>query len=388
MTAQSREANFTTINMIIAASLVGLVTGYTLPLISLKLAELGHSTATLGILAALPAAGMMLSSFVTPWLSRRLHASYLLSGSLIILAASTVASFQLSHPVSLIFPRLLTGLASGVLVVLGETWVTSRASDKHKATLTGLYAAVFTGCQLIGPLLIAAGESMQTYALWLICAISAACAFMLRNCATMVQADESSSASYRDLIPFLPAIASGVLCFSFFDASILSLFPLYGMEQGLDEKSAILLVTLIFLGDAVFQTPIGWLADKCGIIKTHIGCGILFCVMLVLITFSFSSPSLLVPVCIVLGAAAGGLYTLSLVRAGQKFAGQRLIVMNSLLGLVWSAGSISGPLFSGAAITFYGYDGLIAILLLTGVLFVGIQGVLRKERVSRSLGEE
>ncbi|MBN3052789.1 MFS transporter [Pectobacterium brasiliense] len=388
MTAYSREANFTTLNMIIAASLVGLVTGYTLPLISLKLAELGHSTATLGILAALPAAGMMLSSFVTPWLSRHLHASYLLSGSLIILAASTVASFLLSHPVSLILPRLLTGLASGVLVVLGETWVTSRASDKHKATLTGLYAAVFTGCQLIGPLLIAAGEPMQTYALWLICAISAACAFMLRNCATMVQADESSSASYRDLIPFLSAIASGVLCFSFFDASILALFPLYGMEQGLDEKSAILLVTLIFLGDAVFQTPIGWLADKCGIIKTHIGCGILFCVMLVLITFSFSSPSLLVPVCIVLGAAAGGLYTLSLVRAGQKFAGQRLIVMNSLLGLVWSAGSISGPLFSGAAITFYGYDGLIAILLLTGVLFVGIQGVLRKERVSRSLGEE
>ncbi|MCL6378876.1 MFS transporter [Pectobacterium brasiliense] len=388
MTAYARGANFTTINMIIAASLVGLVTGYTLPLISLKLAELGHSTATLGILAALPAVGMMLSSFVTPWLSRHLHASYLLSGSLIVLAASTVASFLLSHPVSLIFPRLLTGLASGVLVVLGETWVTSRASDKHKATLTGLYAAVFTGCQLIGPLLIAAGEPMQTYALWLICALSAACAFMLRNCATMVQADESSSASYRDLIPFLPAIASGVLCFSFFDASILALFPLYGMEQGLDEKSAILLVTLIFLGDAVFQTPIGWLADKCGIIKTHIGCGILFCVMLVLITFSFSSPSLLVPVCIVLGAAAGGLYTLSLVRAGQKFAGQRLIVMNSLLGLVWSAGSISGPLFSGAAITFYGYDGLIAILLLTGVLFVGIQGVLRKERVSRSLGEE
>ncbi|WP_233973243.1 MFS transporter [Pectobacterium versatile] len=388
MTAHSRESNFTTLNMIIAASLVGLVTGYTLPLISLKLAEHGHSTATLGILAALPAAGMMLSSFVTPWLSRHLHASYLLSGSLIILAASTVASFLLSHPVSLILPRLLTGLASGVLVVLGETWVTSRASDKHKATLTGLYASVFTGCQLIGPLLIAAGESMQTYALWLICAISGACAFMLRNCASMVQADESSSASYRDLIPFLPAIASGVLCFSFFDASILSLFPLYGMEQGLDEKSAILLVTLIFLGDAVFQTPIGWLADKCGIIKIHISCGILFCVMLVLITLSFSSPALLVPVCIVLGAAAGGLYTLSLVRAGQKFAGQRLIVMNSLLGLVWSVGSISGPLFSGAAITFYGYDGLIAILLLTGVLFVGIQGVLRKENVSRSLGEE
>ncbi|MDG0797090.1 MFS transporter [Pectobacterium punjabense] len=388
MTAHSREANFTTLNMIIAASLVGLVTGYTLPLISLKLAEHGHSTTTLGILAALPAAGMMLSSFVTPWLSRHLHARYLLSGSLIILAVSTVASFLLSHPVSLILPRLLTGLASGILVVLGETWVTSRASDKHKATLTGLYASVFTGCQLIGPLLIAAGETIQTYALWVIGGICGACALMLRNCDSMVRADEQSSASYRDFIPFLPAMASGVLCFSFFDASILSLFPLYSMAQGLDEKSAILLVTLIFLGDAVFQMPIGWLADKCGIIKTHIGCGVFFCVMLISTAFSFSSPSLLAPACLALGAAAGGLYTLSLVRAGQRFAGQRLIVMNSLLGLVWSAGSITGPLFSGAAMTFYGYDGLIAILLLIGVLFVGIQSVLRKEHVPRSLSEE
>ncbi|RLM20174.1 MFS transporter [Brenneria alni] len=387
MTENSRESRFTTLNMIIAASLVGLVTGYTLPLISLKLAEQGHSTATLGILAALPAAGMMLSSFVTPLFSRRLHARYLLSGSLIILAASTVASCLLSHPFPLILPRLLTGLASGILIVLGESWITGSASNKHKATLTGLYTSVFTGCQLMGPLLIAAGENIQIYALWLICGVSGACALMLKNCANMIRADERSSASYRGLIPFLPAIASGVLCFAFFDASILSLFPLYGMAQGLDEKSAILLVTLIFLGDALFQTPIGWLADKCGIIKTHIGCGILFCVMLILITFSFSYPVLLASVCIVLGAVAGGLYTLSLVRAGQIFVGQRLIVMNSLLGLFWSAGSISGPLLTGAVITFCGYDGLIAVLLLTGVLFVSIQYMLRKECLSRSLGE-
>ncbi|MCV9880169.1 MFS transporter [Brenneria izbisi] len=387
MTENPRSSRFTTLNMIIAASLVGLVTGYTLPLISLKLAQQGHSTATLGILAALPAAGMMLSSFITPLLSRRLHAGYLLSSSLIILAASTVASYLLSHPLLLILPRLLTGLASGLLVVLGESWITSRASDKHKATLTGVYTSVFTGCQLLGPLLIAAGENIQIYALWLICGVSGVCALMLKNCADMIRAEERSSASYRSLIPFLPAIASGVFCFAFFDASMLSLFPLYGVEQGLDEKSAILLVTLIFLGDALFQTPIGWLADKCGIIKTHIGCGVIFCIMLLLITFSFSSPALLASICIILGAAAGGLYTLSLVRAGQIFVGQRLIVMNSLLGLFWSAGSIVGPLLSGAVITFFGYDGLIAILLFMGVLFVSMQCMLRNACLARSLGE-
>jgi hypothetical protein len=62
-----------TLAMIMAASLVGFITGYTVPLISLELAQQQIDTVYVGLLAALPPAGMMISSFLSPALCRRLR---------------------------------------------------------------------------------------------------------------------------------------------------------------------------------------------------------------------------------------------------------------------------------------------------------------------------
>lgn len=57
------------------------------------------------------------------------------------------------------FAAALTGTASGVIIVLGESWITGGAAGSQRATLTGLYASAFTGCQLAGPLLISVGPA-------------------------------------------------------------------------------------------------------------------------------------------------------------------------------------------------------------------------------------
>ncbi|MDJ1657253.1 YbfB/YjiJ family MFS transporter, partial [Raoultella sp. Ech2A] len=148
-----------TLAMIMAASLVGFITGYTVPLISLELAQQQIDTLYVGLLAALPPAGMMLSSFLSPALCRRFEMGLLLSASLILLALATVASCLTADLPQLLLPRFLTGLASGVIIVLGESWITGGAAGKNRATLTGIYASAFPGCQLAGPLLISAGPA-------------------------------------------------------------------------------------------------------------------------------------------------------------------------------------------------------------------------------------
>ncbi|CDL82764.1 MFS transporter [Xenorhabdus cabanillasii] len=45
------------VSIILGASLVGLAMGYTLPMVSLKLAGQNHTSTTLGIVSALPAVG-------------------------------------------------------------------------------------------------------------------------------------------------------------------------------------------------------------------------------------------------------------------------------------------------------------------------------------------
>ena len=231
-----------TLAMIMAASLVGFITGYTVPLISLELAQQQIAPLYVGLLAALPPAGMMISSFLSPALCRRVEMGVLLSGSLILLALAIIASCMTTDMTLLLLPRLLTGLASGVIIVLGESWITGGAAGNQRATLTGLYASAFTGCQLAGPLLISVGPAWQTSALIAIVAVTAVCLLMLRHLPTGTRESLGERASWRSLGAFLPVLASGVFCFAFFDASILALLPLYGMDKGLNEGLAVLLV--------------------------------------------------------------------------------------------------------------------------------------------------
>ncbi len=238
-----------TLAMIMAASLVGFITGYTVPLISLELAQQQIAPLYVGLLAALPPAGMMISSFLSPALCRRVE-----------------------------------------------------------------------------------------------------------------------------------MLASGVFCFAFFDASILALLPLYGMDKGLNEGLAVLLVTVVLTGDAMFQTPLGWLADRVGIRRVHLSCAVVFSLSLLALPLMLGSRIQLMAICLLLGAAAGALYTLSLVRAGKTFNGQKLIMINALFGFFWSAGSVAGPVVSGMLIGITGYDGLIVTLVASGVLFLLIQCLCKNEK--------
>ncbi|WKL85803.1 MFS transporter [Raoultella ornithinolytica] len=369
-----------TLAMIMAASLVGFITGYTVPLISLELAQQQIDTVYVGLLAALPPAGMMLSSFLSPALCRRFEMGTLLTANLILLALATIASCLTVDLLPLLLPRFLTGIASGVIIVLGESWITGGAAGKNRATLTGIYASAFTGCQLAGPLLISAGADYQIWVLLAVVGLTAACLLMLRHLPSGSRESLSERASWRSLGAFLPVLASGVFCFAFFDASILALLPLYGMGKGLNEAMAVLLVTIVLTGDAFFQAPLGWVADKFGIRRVHLSCAAVFCLALVALPFLLASPVQLIVGCLILGAAAGALYTLSLVRAGKTFSGQKLIMINALLGFFWSAGSVAGPVVSSLLISVSGYDGLLIALLACGVLFLLIQCLGKTEK--------
>ncbi|HBZ9027455.1 TPA: MFS transporter [Raoultella ornithinolytica] len=369
-----------TLAMIMAASLVGFITGYTVPLISLELAQQQIDTVYVGLLAALPPAGMMLSSFLSPALCRRFEMGTLLTANLILLALATIASCLTVDLLPLLLPRFLTGIASGVIIVLGESWITGGAAGKNRATLTGIYASAFTGCQLAGPLLISAGADYQIWGLLAVVGLTAACLLMLRHLPSGSRESLSERASWRSLGAFLPVLASGVFCFAFFDASILALLPLYGMDKGLNEAMAVLLVTIVLTGDAFFQAPLGWVADKFGIRRVHLSCAAVFCLALVALPFLLASPVQLIVGCLILGAAAGALYTLSLVRAGKTFSGQKLIMINALLGFFWSAGSVAGPVVSSLLISVSGYDGLLIALLACGVLFLLIQCLGKTEK--------
>ncbi|MBI6548089.1 MFS transporter [Xenorhabdus lircayensis] len=362
------------VSIILGASLVGLAMGYTLPMVSLKLAGQKQTSTLLGIMSALPAVGMLISSIVIPTLTRLYNLNKLLSFSLLLLTVSTLFSAYLNNIYYLVLPRFLMGFACGVIVVVGESWVSGNTSDKHKGTLMGLYTSAFTGCQLLGPLLISIFGIISLIPAILLAVFSLLCVVLIlinpsASISPQQREEEKSRFPVFPLIMSAPCLIIGVLCFSSFDAVALSMFPLYGLSVGIPETITITIITLIFLGDAIFQVPIGWFADRTSLKRMHIICGVIFTLSLLALPFTVNSIFLWVDV-IIMGAFGGGIYTLSLVRAGKKYSGQMLIAINSLFGVVWGVGSLTGPLVTGVAMDIFNEKGFIITLVSVGLLFI------------------
>lgn len=77
------------------------------------------------------------------------------------------------------------------------------------------------------------------------------------------------------------------------------------MDKGLSEVTAVLLVTVVLTGDAVFRAPLGWIADRFGIRRVHLTCAVVFCLALLALPFLLASHIQLIVGCLLLGAAAG-----------------------------------------------------------------------------------
>ncbi|MCT8162524.1 MULTISPECIES: MFS transporter [unclassified Pseudomonas] len=360
--------------LLFAVSVVGFSLGASLPLVSLRLHEAGAGTLEIGIIAAIPAAGMMLSAFMVDACCRHLtrRTIYLLCFSLctvsIALLETAFASLWL-----LAVLRLGLGIGMGIAIILGESWVNELCPDHNRGKIMALYATSFTGFQVLGPALLALlgadspwiiGVVTLGYGLALLC-------ILLTVPNDHVEHGEEGEKSFglAGFFRVAPALCVAVLFFSFFDAVVLSLLPVYASSHGFAVGVAALMVTVVFAGDMVFQLPLGWLADRVERTGLHLLCGLVAMAIGIALPWLLDMTWLLWPMLVLLGAVAGAIYTLALVLIGQRFKGQDLVTANASVGLLWGVGSLVGPLLSGAAMDVAPHGLPMALALMAG-LFV------------------
>jgi MFS family permease len=100
------------------------------------------------------------------------------------------------------------------------------------------------------------------------------------------------------------------------------------------------------------------------------GCGVL--IGSALLPFLVTRPVLFWPVLVILGVAAGGVYTLSMIIVGQRFQGARLVTANAAFGVLWGIGSLVGPLAAGFGMRLLDPDGLPLTLALAAAVFLAV----------------
>jgi len=328
---------------------VGLALGVSMPLVSLRLESWGYGSFAIGVMAAMPAIGVLLGAS----LSSRLAARFGTPGLMRLCLWAGALSIGLlallpSYPLWLVL-RLLIGMILTIVFILGESWINQLVVEQWRGRLVALYGSSYALSQLAGPLLLGVLGSEDDLGFWIGAGLLLLAPLVLLGRDGAPSA-EACSVTLVDLIGFcrrLPVIAWAIALFAAFEAMILTLLPVYCLQQGFSTEIALFMVSTVVVGDALLQLPIGALADRMSRRTLFSGCA------LALLLSSLAIPLMLQtwaiwPLWVLFGASAGGLFTLSLVLIGERYRDDALVRANAHVAQLWGIGCLIGPLIAGA----------------------------------------
>ena len=328
---------------------VGLALGVSMPLVSLRLEGWGYGSFAIGVMAAMPAIGVLLGAGIASQLAARFGTPLLMRLCLWGGALSIgLLAILPSYPVWLVM-RLLIGVILTIVFILGESWINQLVVERWRGRLVALYGSSYALSQLAGPLLLGVIGTEADYGFWIGVALLVGSPFLLMG-RTGAPTAEACSVTFGDLYDFcrgLPAIAWAVALFAAFEALILTLLPIYCIGQGFTPDIALFMVSTVVVGDALLQLPIGALADKVSRRTLFSSCALLLMLSSLAIPVLIETP-LIWPLWVLFGASAGGLFTLSLILIGERYRDDALVRANAHVAQLWGIGCLIGPLAAGA----------------------------------------
>jgi MFS family permease len=219
------------------------------------------------------------------------------------------------------FPiRFAIGLGAELVFIGGDIWINQLAEDRTRGRLIGVYGMFLHGGFAVGPLAIIAFGSDDWTVLYV--AMAVVLSGLIPLVATMGEmpaSEEKPRARLHHYIRVATTLMVAGLMFGLIDSSVVSLLPVYGLEKGLDEKSAAFLLTL------------------------------------------FGEPLLVWPVMLTLGASLGSFYIVAMTMMGRRYRGADLIGVNTSFVFIWGVGAAVGPGLSGGSMDIFGPDGMPAL---------------------------
>jgi MFS family permease len=357
-----------------AITVFGFAFGMTYPLLSLILESRGVSSDMIGINSAMMPIGILLFSSVIPIAAKRFGAR-----NVAITAAIVTALLILSYKVfdtlaAWFLIRLLQGMTISTLFVLSEAWIVGSAGDRNRGKIVAIYASVLSGSFGAGPLLISfiGIEGWTPFVLGAAVVGIGVIPFIFIREDTHTEPEETHASGILGFAPRAPMLLAAVGTFAVFDAASLSLFPVYGIQNGLDLSTSANILSALILGNVLLQFPIGWLCDRFPHRFILSGCALITAICLVFLPGVIDS-GLKWPLLILMGTTGYGVYTVSLAALGSRFSGIDLVNGSASFAVVWGLGALLGSVSGGWAMLGFGPHGLpISLALVYLLLALGV----------------
>lgn len=366
------RGNYLSMAAVIAtAAIFGLTYSLTAPLIAVQLAQRGYGEFTIGLNAAMHAAGVLLIAPALPFLAVRFGARKLALMALFG-TAFLLALFPLVPVVWLWFPlRLGFGIGAEILFVISETWTNELSNDRVRGRTMAIYTASLSLGMVGGPALLSV-IGARPLAYWVGAVIAAAPMLLLAGpwvaAPARVESPSHNPLKYFRMAPI--AVATTVLNAAIETAG-LSFIALYATGLGWSEDQAMRLISTLMLGAIILQLPIGWLADRMEPRRLALGLSILSAVSALLWPWMLGQQWLAFAMIFIWGGLFVGIYTVMLTMVGSRYSGSDLVGIYAVMGLAWGGGALVGPSMAGIAMTVNAHYGLPIFVAIACGIFSG-----------------
>ncbi|MBE7636873.1 MFS transporter [Sneathiella sp. P13V-1] len=380
----SPSERFRVLAAIIAAiTIMAFALSSSIPLVSLMLEKRGVGNDVIGLMGAIPALTFLFFSPVIPKLAERIGAGILLWTALIGCSLSILLLAYTEALITWFILRLFIGLCMAILFLISETWLNQIALEKTRGRTVALYVAFMTSGFAAGPLLInQVGTDGNMGFIIAACIVAGGGFFFALIGKNYPKLQGHSSFSIISFFRLAPLISAAALYVAFFDGSIMTLLPVYGVKVGMAAEVAVLMTSVLLAGNILLQVPIGWLADHFGRIKVIFICSAIGLAGACSLPWLIETQYILWPVLIVWGGAVVGSYTLALVIMGQRFKNAELVTANAATGVLWGVGSLIGPAAAGYSMELYEPHGMPVTFIAVSIAFLVIAYVeLHKDRI-------
>ena len=352
-------------------AMYGFTLGLTRPLLALILEDRGFDRAIIGLNAAMPAAGILLSTPFILVLVEKLGMQRFLA---LVLAVDLVILLQFprfDHLYAWFVLGIFLGATTNCLLVTSETWINEIVDDANRGRLMGVYNGLLAATIAMGPLAIPA-VGIQGWAPFLVGAgfIAMAALPLFWTGPHRLPSHDEPSFNIFSFLWVAPTLAAAVLLFSLKETAGNSLLPVYGIRSGMNAAEAAVMLTVIGIGGVTLAYPMGWLADRFNRYGLLVFCGLCSLAGAVLLPYAMTSRMVLFPLLFAWGGAFAGIYTAVLTIIGQHFRGRDLVTANVSLALLWGAGSLVWPPVAGVAMDIRDPGGLPLVFAAAGLVFV------------------
>ena len=286
-----------------------------------------------------------------------------------LLMGITAPLFAFTTQLSLWFIiRGVMGLACCLYLISGQTAINYFCNDQNRAMVNGLDALAFSLGFGIGPIMGAVAYNLSPKITFLL-----GSGLILSGIVVVFFGLPEKTVKFQkpnfSIIQKLKLPLQGAFAYGFSVATLVSLYPLFLLEQNYGIERMGLIFGLFILGGLISTVPITHLADKMGTVKVLVGSVIIVIVSVFGLSL-IENPMITPFLAFVSGVGMSPIFPLSLALIGSTVTLNELSSGSAVFTSIYSAGCTAGPILSAIVMNMMGTRYIFSLMLVIFVLFL------------------